>query len=438
MWQKNAYEKLPIDSLKQSDGTYAVYEGLCRQLEYESEVGRVVEWFLDPQNFNKFCQKPQENDEDKKRSREDVWERMRAELSELENCGSNDDDQEMVGLNTDDVLPSECLPLALTNACSEGDSLGAVDSPNNEENEEEVDPSTEYERKKFFEPAYALATFIAEISYMVIETRGLQHFATPDNKVLQKSVFQDLQHGERGYDVGNRIYGYIYDTWVYIMTENYAQVLIPTQASKKKSSPAGNILESYKTIAENVLDAERHPARSPVAATCIEAAKVHLVAAGWSVPDCHFPVHICFETTYGYTGCVVWLFNVDRARDAAQREIDEFSDVRPMIEDSKGDSFRVHRDISSTSWSMSRDFVVLIMSEAYPLLNLLADGLEVILRTRDCFCMFSWCRIGFCFFQDAEIKKSIWRVSRPSAMAVGLQHEGFCFDVNGNIMNVQK
>jgi hypothetical protein len=118
---------------------------------------------------------------------------------------------------------------------------------------------------------------------------------------------------------------------------HHEQVLIPTQASKQKSSPAGNILESYKMIAESVMDAEPHSARSPAAA-CIEAAKVHLVAAGWSVPDCHFPVHICFETTYGYTGCVVWLFNVDRARETAQRVIDEFLVVRQMIEDSKGNS----------------------------------------------------------------------------------------------------
>ena len=42
---------------------------------------------------------------------------------------------------------------------------------------------------------------------------------------------------------------------------------------------------------------------------------------------------------------------------------------------------------------MSRDLVVLIMSEAYRLLNLLADGLEVILRTEDCFSMFSSSRV---------------------------------------------
>lgn len=42
---------------------------------------------------------------------------------------------------------------------------------------------------------------------------------------------------------------------------------------------------------------------------------------------------------------------------------------------------------------MSRDSVVLITREAYPLLNLLADGLEVILRTMDCFSMFSSARV---------------------------------------------
>ena len=50
-----------------------------------------------------------------------------------------------------------------------------------------------------------LACFVGKmISYMVIETRGKQHFATPRNRVLQKSVFQDLQHFEQGEDQGNR------------------------------------------------------------------------------------------------------------------------------------------------------------------------------------------------------------------------------------------
>jgi hypothetical protein len=172
-------------------------------------------------------------------------------------------------------------------------------------------------------PAHFLASFVVEeISYMVIETRGLLHFATPENKFLQNSVFQDLQLGEIE---GDHAYDIIYDLWVLRMQTEYGHVLIPSQASK----PAGNILESYKMIAEQVLSAEPHIKPTTHAAACIEAAKKHLSAASWSVPQCHFPVHVVFETTYGDdTGCVIWLCDLSRAKTAATTMLFAFNQCR--------------------------------------------------------------------------------------------------------------
>ena len=60
---------------------------------------------------------------------------------------------------------------------------------------------------------------------------------------------------------------------------------------------------------------------------------------------------------------------------------------------------------------MSRDLVLLIMSEAYPLLNLLADGLEVILRTKDCFFMFSSARVTANFDFISRMSRAVELVS---------------------------
>ena len=60
---------------------------------------------------------------------------------------------------------------------------------------------------------------------------------------------------------------------------------------------------------------------------------------------------------------------------------------------------------------MSRDLVLLIMSEAYPLLNLLADGLEVILRTKDCFSMFSSSRVIANFDFISRMSRGVESVS---------------------------
>ena len=68
---------------------------------------------------------------------------------------------------------------------------------------------------------------------MVIETRGKQHFATPQNRVLHKTVFQDLQHLEQREDQGNHAYGFVYDLWLKQMNQLHEDILIPQGASEK-------------------------------------------------------------------------------------------------------------------------------------------------------------------------------------------------------------
>ena len=61
--------------------------------------------------------------------------------------------------------------------------------------------------------------------------------------IRDRICFQDLQHMEEGKDQGNSAYGSVFDLWVDAMASEYPGIQIPTHASKRGSSPAGNIVE---------------------------------------------------------------------------------------------------------------------------------------------------------------------------------------------------
>ena len=87
------------------------------------------------------------------------------------------------------------------------------------------------------EAAMLLAQFVGEeVSYMFVESRGVLHFATPSNRMLQKIVFQDWQHNEAGSDCGSASYGRIFDEWVKVMGERFAGIAVPVHASKKNEN----------------------------------------------------------------------------------------------------------------------------------------------------------------------------------------------------------
>ena len=108
---------------------------------------------------------------------------------------------------------------------------------------------------------------------MVVETRGKQHTATAANRIIFKSCFQDLQHFEQGNDQGNRIYGRLCDVWVAMFEEEHPDQLIPNSSSKKGLLLAGNIVETYKIIAEQVVAFDSNGERERPILDCIEAAK---------------------------------------------------------------------------------------------------------------------------------------------------------------------
>lgn len=228
----------------------------------------------------------------------------------------DDTDQRKQGFQelVDKVVEKEVLGLA------EEDSLDADDVPANTDlvmdvDENEASSSSQSvaaieanrDLSRHRKAAKLLADFVGEeISYMVIEARGQQHFVTPRRKWLPKKVFRQLQHVEQGLDQGNRAYGIIYDFWTEEMEERFPEVFIPLNASKAMSSPAGNIIETYKMIAEQLveyrIDAER-PAQQQI---CIDAAIIHLEATHMKekIPDWHRSIYIaCDDTCYGYCGC---------------------------------------------------------------------------------------------------------------------------------------
>ena len=114
---------------------------------------------------------------------------------------------------------------------------------------------------------------------MVVETRGGQFSSTRNNRVLQKSCFQDLQHLEQEDDQGNRIYSRLYDLWVKIFQTDHPDQQIPTWASKRDSSLAGHIVETYKMVAEQVIAFNSNQERDRPILDCIDAARFILQSA---------------------------------------------------------------------------------------------------------------------------------------------------------------
>ena len=68
--------------------------------------------------------------------------------------------------------------------------------------------------------------------------------------------------------------------------------------------------------------AEQVIASDPVAviqnaSNCIIAARRHLMTVSNDLPDGNTPIYISFASTHGYTGCVVWVYDLERARAVA-------------------------------------------------------------------------------------------------------------------------
>ena len=94
--------------------------------------------------------------------------------------------------------------------------------------------------------------------------------------------------------------------------------------AKKGSSPAGNIIETYKTIAEQVIAYREDETKNETpedfkASSCVQAAREHLKFINATPSKDNTAVYTSFPTTHGYSGCVVWLYILDDAKRVAQQ-----------------------------------------------------------------------------------------------------------------------
>ena len=60
-------------------------------------------------------------------------------------------------------------------------------------------------------------------------------------------------------------------------------------------------------------------------ANCIIAATRHLMTVSNEPPGDNTPTYVSFTTTHGYTGCVVWVSNLERAKAVARDVLEAFS-----------------------------------------------------------------------------------------------------------------
>ena len=107
-------------------------------------------------------------------------------------------------------------------------------------------------------------------------------------------------------------------------------------ASKKKTSPAGNVIETYKMIAQQVLrfDSAEIPQRI---ADCIEAAKQHLTISNLYVPPDHVGIYASWDNIYGHTGITFWVYDLPKAREIAQAMLITFDEVLPSLQNQNYD-----------------------------------------------------------------------------------------------------
>ena len=257
MWHEEAYECIPWKQLPTSDGTVEVLEILCKKNGLVPDSLEVVHWFCWTPRVQAFRTG---RDEDLL-ARAELYVQQHEELSALEQGIRNlaDQSDSAVEMEVDGEVATDLDVDPMAVRADAGPVLNSPPAP-----------------PQYCEAASSLADFVATcISHMVVETRGKLYFATPANRVLQKVCYRDLQHLEEGGDQGNAPYGIVYDLWIEVMNSCHADIAIPRNASKKGSSPAGNIIESYKMIAEQVLLHDPQNV-SPRTQDCIRAALIHL------------------------------------------------------------------------------------------------------------------------------------------------------------------
>jgi hypothetical protein len=300
MWSERSWEEFPWGEIRRS--TSDVYGRLVKRLRYERNPNRVVEHLLQEEALKEILEEVEEDSAERRMKYED----LRKLVDACTACAEEDLGMILDGETGDAQLGdpveisggSEKLAALEddreADASIEGDSLG-----------HEREPRTVEPTEQHYAIAELLSGFVAEtVSYIFVESRGKLDFATPKDKTLKKAVFRALQHLEKGEDQGNATYNTVYTIWLQEMAKNFPRVEVPTGASQLGVSPAGNILETWKMIAETVA---RNEPLDDNAEYYVEAARFHM-ANCCSVPSIHdHAVTTVYEGDYGFCGCVIWV-----------------------------------------------------------------------------------------------------------------------------------
>ena len=188
--------------------------------------------------------------------------------------------------------------------------------------------------------ARCLTDFVLQISYLAVETAGTQNFATPVNKCMTKEIYESVQHLRRGPDQGHRVYGQVYQVWAEDFSASHPGVEINQGASTCGSSAAGNILETYKYLAEMVCDFHGN---DHICSMLIEAAREHLEAVtGDHVPRHHTAIYAHGESSYyGFSGWTLWVPDLRTAKMSANIMLKAFGSLL----DSDGGAWRVAENV---------------------------------------------------------------------------------------------
>lgn len=299
-WSRRSYHNIPWKNISSGDGTQEVYNRLTR-VWWVEDPKRAVGLFLEEHAKAEILQQV---NEDLRGTRYEDIQKLVAEctacaaedLLMIENAPPDGDVQLQLSLQDTEETDSK---LEATEAAAETMIEGGSGSDECKKIPNKVVPTDDHHAI-----AELLAGFVAEtVSHVYVESRGHVHWASPKDKMLKKAVFQTLQHNEEGEDQGNATYNTIYDLWVAAMELHYPAIVVPTNASQVGVSPAGNIVETWKMIAETVL---KDKELDENATLCVRAAELHLkcYCAG---PGKDHALYTTFEAHHGFCGIAVWI-----------------------------------------------------------------------------------------------------------------------------------
>ena len=309
MWQTDAYKSVPWNQIRSSDGAYELFGNLVTKFEYISDGSTILHLFRAAEITKRLP--VWDNRVETSIGKYDVIERGDIMIASARTRKENK------------VLFTEVLSV---------DSKASSEANEYETNEVRMKALPErflsgipQEYKLVVDSLIRLVEI--GITHMVIEDNKKQHLFTPEHRILPLMCFGDLLASEDQRQ-NERPYENVYGLWTQEMQRLYPHREALRKTTPKSTTPARIFLNAYKVIAEEIIS--YHPDNvTAVQLNCTDAARIHLMTATKNCPRVQQPaIFVSRETPERYTGCVVWVADLQAAQALATELLNAFASLR--------------------------------------------------------------------------------------------------------------